>query len=73
MQVQTAEYFHGFGFFIINYGALSGAQVFYHACVTDDFDPNMGFGIRPIVELNSNVLLYGGDGTYEHPYKLTLN
>ena len=29
--------------------------------------------IRPIVELDSNIILYGGDGTEEHPYQLLKN
>ena len=53
-------------------GGIVNLVLFYYACVTG-YNPNLSNKIRPIVELNSDVILYGGDGTEEHPYQLTLN
>ena len=30
-----------------------------------------GYGIRPVINLNSNVSIKSGDGTMENPYKLS--
>ena len=53
-------------------GGIVNQVLFYYACVTG-YNSNLSNKIRPIVELNSDVILYGGDGTEEHPYQLTLN
>lgn len=31
------------------------------------------FGVRPVVKLNSSVLVVGGSGTYEDPYQITIS
>lgn len=45
-----------------------GAQVIYNNWGNVG---EYGLGLRPIVTLNSNITLFGGDGSEEHPYQLT--
>ena len=70
--VSTAEY--GINWGLIKYSivdGIGGAEVLFGSA-------NNGIGdvitnsIRPIVTIPTRVKIYGGDGTEEHPYKLTV-
>lgn len=50
----------------ISYGNIAGDH-FYDGNNTPYF---FGYKIRPVVTLNNNIIVYGGDGSEEHPYKL---
>ena len=39
---------------------------------SDPYSYTQGKPIRPVVTLNTNVQIFGGDGTEEHPYKLSV-
>ena len=56
-----------FGIRIIGQGAIGG----YYLYTSGNYDGNTDEGLRPVVTLNSNTKLYGGDGTEEHPYLIS--
>ena len=55
-----------------NLFGISGRKIFGGAdMITSDNDANIrSYSFRAVVILNTNVQIYGGDGSVEHPYQL---
>ena len=49
--------------YVINYNGEAGYSNYYTSC-------SFGNGVRPSINLKSNVKIVGGDGTEENPYRL---
>ena len=58
----------GFGIRVTMNSGLNGGYLYNSWNYSEEQVP----ALRPIVTLNGNITLYGGDGTEEHPYKLKL-
>lgn len=56
-----------FGLHFIKAGAIDG-QGLYNS---DQYVNIVSSGLRPVVQIPTNVMIYGGDGSEEHPYELT--
>ena len=56
-----------------NLFGISGRKIFGGAdMITSDNDANIrSYSFRAVVILNTNVQIYGGDGSAEHPYQLS--
>ena len=50
----------------------SNVWYIYSSCYGDDMKTSVTYGIRPAMNLKSNVIITGGDGTKENPFTLAL-
>lgn len=63
----------GINWGLITYSTVDGinCNAGLFGSVNNGIGDSIAYSIRPIVTIPSNVKLYGGDGTAEHPYQLT--
>ena len=54
------------------YSSTTVRYLYNNAAASNGFTPTTAYGVRPTLNLKSNVVITGGDGTKENPFTLAL-